>query len=199
MTISGNVNSASILVVRARAGGHDPVFVSAKLAGDGNDWPAGLVVTKQEDGEYAPWNTAETKTIDAGDGTAKTFTGNLGKDITPGSVTVSDGTEAFTDDGFGALTGDADGTGKVNYKTGDVSVTFNAAPANEADIDAGMKHEPNGVLDEKKETAADTTAHGLVIVHGTVKNDLLQTNPASLADASDAVKEKLTERTIWAV
>ena len=44
------------------------------------------------------------------------------------AVTVTDGTETFTDNGNGTLTGDAGGTGTINYTTGQVTVTFAAAP-----------------------------------------------------------------------
>jgi len=36
--------------------------------------------------------------------------------------------ETFTDNGDGTLTGDQGGAGEVNYDTGEISVTFNAAP-----------------------------------------------------------------------
>ena len=52
------------------------------------------------------------------------------------SVTVTDSVETFTDDGSGTLTGSAGGTGTVNYTTGAVAVTFNAAPAGAASITA---------------------------------------------------------------
>lgn len=48
--------------------------------------------------------------------------------LTAGTVAVTDGTEAFTDDGAGVLTGGAGGAGTVNYTTGLIDVTFNAAP-----------------------------------------------------------------------
>lgn len=60
--------------------------------------------------------------------------------IQPGSVEIFDGdtiggaTEVFTDDGNGVLTGDAGGTGTINYKTGAISVSFNAAPSNGTEI-----------------------------------------------------------------
>jgi len=52
------------------------------------------------------------------------------------SVTITDGTEIFTDNGSGVLTGDAGGSGTVNYTTGEVSVTFNAAVTNNQAITA---------------------------------------------------------------
>lgn len=59
-----------------------------------------------------------------------TFTGTFaGAPLVPGSVSVSDGVETFTDNGVGVLVGSASGTGTINYETGAYSVTFNAAPA----------------------------------------------------------------------
>jgi len=76
-----------------------------------------------------------------GDGSEDTFSGTLewtpvrGLDADNGwSVTVTDGTETFTDDGAGALTGDAGGSGTVNYTTGAIEVTFDAAPDADQDI-----------------------------------------------------------------
>ncbi len=57
------------------------------------------------------------------------MTPTAGMAVLPESVVVTDGTETFSDAGAGVLTGNAGGTGTVNYGTGAVAVTFNAAPA----------------------------------------------------------------------
>jgi len=44
-----------------------------------------------------------------------------------GSLSITDGVETFSDDGAGNLTGDAGGTGAIDYTTGVWSATFNAA------------------------------------------------------------------------
>jgi hypothetical protein len=62
-----------------------------------------------------------------------TMTPTAGMAILPGSVVVTDSTETFTDNGDGTLTGDATGTGTVNYATGAISVTFNTAPVTGTD------------------------------------------------------------------
>jgi len=73
--------------------------------------------------------------IGIGDGYTVTFTATLSKTpIKPGSVTVTDGTETFTDNGDGTLTGSLGGTGTINYVTGEITVTFANAPANYAAI-----------------------------------------------------------------
>lgn len=56
------------------------------------------------------------------------MTPTAGMAVLPGSVVVADSVETFTDNGDGTLTGDATGTGTVNYATGVVSATFNTAP-----------------------------------------------------------------------
>jgi len=57
-----------------------------------------------------------------------TYTGTLATfPIRPGSFFATDGVEAFTDNGNGTLTGDAGGTGTIQYNTGAWSLTFNMA------------------------------------------------------------------------
>lgn len=46
--------------------------------------------------------------------------------IVPGTFTPTDGTESFTDDGLGFLTGSAGGSGTIDYVTGIWTLTFNA-------------------------------------------------------------------------
>jgi len=75
--------------------------------------------------------------IGIGDGYTVTFTATLSKTpIKPGTVTVTDGNETFTDNGDGTLTGSLGGTGTINYVTGQITVTFATAPANYAVITA---------------------------------------------------------------
>jgi hypothetical protein len=57
----------------------------------------------------------------------KVYSGTLSTNpIVPGSFTPTDGTETFTDDGNGVLTGSMGGTGTINYTTGAWTLTFNA-------------------------------------------------------------------------
>jgi len=75
------------------------------------------------------------ESIGTGDGLATSFSATLANTpVKPGSVTVTDGTETFTDNGDGTLTGSAGGSGTINYVTGAISVTFAAAPASGASI-----------------------------------------------------------------
>ena len=60
-------------------------------------------------------------------GFANTYSSNV--PLSPGSVYVDDTTEVFIDDGDGVLVSGLGGVGgTVDYATGDVSVTFTAAP-----------------------------------------------------------------------
>jgi tetrahydromethanopterin S-methyltransferase subunit D len=60
-----------------------------------------------------------------------TVMGDLG-----GDLSVTDGTETFTDDGAGTLTGDLGGSGSYISTTGQYSVTFNTAPTDGQNITA---------------------------------------------------------------
>jgi hypothetical protein len=59
-----------------------------------------------------------------------------------GRLTVTDGLgqETFTDNGDGTLTGDAGGSGTINYATGAISVTYNAGLAGGTPIYADYRY-----------------------------------------------------------
>lgn len=96
-------------------------------------------VAKDKTGLYlskidtATYTTVSAENIGTGNGSAVTFTDTLvqatGTRFVFG-ITATDGTESFTDNLDGTLTGSAGGTGIINYVTGAISVTFNDAPAN---------------------------------------------------------------------
>ncbi|MCB2186949.1 MAG: hypothetical protein KQJ78_11060 [Deltaproteobacteria bacterium] len=125
---------------------------------------AGLLVALDAAGLVVPWDASQTFAAGAGDGAEKDFAGVLGP-VEPGSVSVTDGTETFADDGFGALTGDAGGTGSVNYQTGSFAATFNVAPLAEAPVTAGYKPVLRGVL--LRPAVADA-GDCEVVIHGKV-------------------------------
>ncbi len=88
------------------------------------------------DNSAAPTLTTETNEVGAtGDAVETEFEFTLDNaPIDPTSVTIDDGVETFTDAaGAGVLTGDAGGSGTINYVTGEVDIEFNAAPAAVAD------------------------------------------------------------------
>lgn len=69
--------------------------------------------------------------VGTGDGLNTAFLFTAGSPpIVPGTIIVTDGVENFTDPlEDGILVGTLGGVGTVNYTTGDVSVSFNTAPA----------------------------------------------------------------------
>jgi hypothetical protein len=83
--------------------------------------------------DNATYTTVTSETVGSGTGAQVTFTGTLafkggGAVRTCFAVTFTDGTETFTDDYNGVLTGSLGGTGTINYTTGAYSITFNTAP-----------------------------------------------------------------------
>lgn len=88
-----------------------------------------------------PSEAVAGEVLGTGDGATVTFTGALAQDnIARGSLSLTDGTQAVTDDGAGNLTGD--GSGTIAYDTGDYSVTFNAAPVSGASVTADYDYHP---------------------------------------------------------
>lgn len=84
---------------------------------------------------YIDSQTYTTVTAEArhsGNGSTTAFSGTLsavtGK-RTCFAVTFTDGTETFTDNNDGTLTGSAGGTGTINYSSGAYSITFAVAPS----------------------------------------------------------------------
>ncbi len=196
MPINGKTSSGTIQTERARAGGnHAPVIASVPLDADDDTWPCGLIMSRDADGKAYPYGAATLK-IGTGDGAAETFVATLGA-IEPGTLAVTDGVETFADDGFGDLTGSAAGTGKVNYQTGKVSVTFHAAPANAANVNATLTREPGLVLDEETDTSA--LGSGLAVIHGPVRLDALKVGVDTPAAPSAALIRKLSKLGIHAV
>lgn len=107
------------------------------------------------DPQGSNYTTVSGETIDTGDGAATNFTGTLafkagGSTRTCFAISITDGTETFTDDRLGTLTGDQGGTGTINYTTGAYDITFDTAPTNLQDIDADYQWEDSntdGVTD----------------------------------------------------
>jgi PKD repeat protein len=97
------------------------LMIREKTGGAGIDgWPAVMVT-----GDY----------FSTGDGDTKSHTNTLQKvPIKPGTFTVTDGVETFTDEGDGGLDGSSGGSGTVDYVTGEVHVKFKTAPAEDVII-----------------------------------------------------------------
>lgn len=84
--------------------------------------------------------------------------------IQPGTFVATDGTETFTDNSDGTLTGDLTGTGTIDYLTGDFSLTYNTAPVSPTTID----YQPLNFGSVTDDGAGALTAAGIT---GTVDYD----------------------------
>ena len=103
------------------------------------------------------YTTVTAENIGTGDGSTVTFNDTLafkagGSKRTCFGITATDGTETFTDNYSGTLTGSLGGTGTINYATGAISVTFATAPAGAQAITATYQWE-----DSTNQGIADTT------------------------------------------
>ena len=175
MTIQGGIGSYTFGVERASTGLHGPVIRTDEITAGVGEYPAGLLMAKAADGKAIPYEEIAAEALGAGDGAVTAFTELLASaPAMPGSVTVTDGVETFSDTGYGRLVGDAGGSGWVDYKAGQVSVEFATAPANEAPVTADYARALQGVLDEAVDISKATSAP--VVIHGTVKAGLLKIN-----------------------
>jgi hypothetical protein len=92
-------------------------------------------------------DTLPSQTIATGNG-GPTYTGTLTViPVNPGTLTITDGVETFSDSGSGSLTGDMGGVGTIAYATGVWSITFAANVATGISIVANYETSENiGVL-----------------------------------------------------
>lgn len=149
------------------------------VTGLGADLDPGRIMALSVDGTAYPFGDSYTFEIAVGDGAALDFTGKLGP-VEPGTVSITDVTETFTDNMDGTLTGDATGTGVVNYATGFYKISFNAAPVNLGTISATVKNCMKGPLINQAFTADGVVD---VCVHGPVNNEWLHLGSGSLSVA----------------
>lgn len=119
----------------------------------GNRDKTGLYLSYIDKAQLSSFTQVTGESYGTGDGSTVTFTHNLSAISAPKTamyISVTDGTETFTDDRNGNMLGSLGGTGTVNYATGDVSVTFNTAPTNLQAITCSYYHETStstGILD----------------------------------------------------
>lgn len=177
--MDGKVGSLTYNEERAGVPGHGPVVLSGKLKANDGIYLTGMLLTRNSAAELVPLIVAAAEVIETGDGNTKAFAGALASfPVEPGTVVIGDGVETFADDCFGNLTGDAGGSGTINYKTGAYTLTFNANVVLATEVTADYVTAVDGVL----EGEADTTksGSGLYVSHGTVDSTVLKigkTNP----------------------
>lgn len=197
MTLTAKVGSYSRSDERAAAPGHGPVLLTGQLKADDGEYPVGLLLTRKSDGKLEPLQSVSGEVLGTGDAGTAAFSGTLaaGLPMEPGTLSVTDGVETFADDGHGVLTGDAGGSGTINYKTGAVSVTFDANVGDGDDVTMDYLTRIDGVLDELVDTAE--RAAGVYVHHGTCKASALKIGASAEASPSDAVLGLLRDNGIY--
>jgi len=172
MTLQANLGKQTFTEALIIAQGHDAQVLGRKFKVNQGTLAAGTLVALNASREIVPYAEAE-QVIGTGDAEVKDFSDSLDQyPVEPGSVEVTDGVETFSDDYNGRLTGSAAGTGLVNYETGAIQVSFNAAPALAAAVTAACKNRIKGVVQRDVDTTKE--ASGLVVVHGAVVAEALK-------------------------
>lgn len=198
MTIKGTLGTFTRNDERAGTSGHGPVVRAGKLPAAAGVYPMGLLLTRLLSGVLTALQVIAGEVLAAGNGATQVYADNLAAfPVEPGTLSITDGVETFTDDGSGRLVGDAGGSGTVNYKTGAVWLDFAANVGNGTDIEASYVTAVDGVLDEEVDTA-DVQA-GLYVAHGTVRTDVLKIGPVAKAAPTAAVLARLEARGIYPV
>ena len=181
--INGNLGNANVSVERAQCPGHEPRIVSAPLDISGEVVACGTIMSRADDGMWVRMTSETGYSIGTGDGTNTNFNGTLSENIYPGSVRVTDGNVVLVDNGSGLLTYAGETVGTVNYRTGDIVMVFDTAPADGADVTVDYFTSPDGVLDEPTDTAQTTV--GNIVIHGTVRQGALVVGAAAAAPSED--------------
>ncbi|MGE4545834.1 MAG: hypothetical protein AB7D06_17215 [Pedobacter sp.] len=199
MAINGNTASFGRSEEKAGLPGHSPVLVGIILAGASGVYPVGLLLTRDGADVGQPLQVVVAEVLGAGDGATKDFAATLGDGlpVEPGTITVTDGVEAFADDGSGRLVGDAGGTGTINYATAAIAVSFAANVVNEVDVTADYITRVDAVLDQEIDTAAETS--GNAVIHGTVATQALKVGALAKAAPSAALLKKLRRAGIYPI
>ncbi len=169
MAFNAVLNSQSFDEVQVAASGHGPVGISWTVVTGNGTLSAGTIVALDSNNKVVPYGET-SKELGTGDGSTTDFTGTFDEyPLQPGTVEVTAGSASLNDDGCGRLCGD--GSGTVNYVTGEVSVSFSSAPASGVTVSATAKRRAFGVLANTIDTDEETTA--TVYTHGTVVKDSL--------------------------
>lgn len=160
---------------------HPPLIATEKLKANQGELSSGLILAEDSNGEKVPYKNDYSQVIGTGDGTVTSFSGTLtNKPVCHGSVTVTADTVTLVDDDNGNLKGSG-GSGYLNYKTGEISVTFTDAPANAVNVTVVYANKPVGVLIRGVDTAKDTA--GEVLCHGVAVRSNLKVGLGAPAEA----------------
>lgn len=199
MTINGQTASFSRSEEKAGLPGHGPVLLGVKFTADQGTYSVGLLLTRDSADVAQPLQEVAAEVLGTGDGATKDFAGTLAAalPVEPGTVVITDGVETFADDGSGRLTGDAGGSGTINYATGDFSVSFNANVVNATDVTGDYVTACDAVLDQEIDTAEEQS--GNAVIHGTVANGALKVGVVAKAAPSAAVLKLLRKRGIYPI
>lgn len=196
MAIDGEHSSYTYGTETVLGNGHPPVVRSGDVKASNGIYPMGLLVSLDGSDDMVEFAQYADEVLGTGDGSTAAFTGTLtNTPVHPGTVVVTDGTETFSDDGMGNLTGDAGGSGTINYQTGAISVTFNANVTNAVDVEVDYDLKLHGVICEKVDTSSNGSAN--YVVHGSVRADLLKVGITAEAAPADAVLQRLEDMGIW--
>lgn len=178
-TIVGSMKVESIL-----AGNHPHIFGPALKTDADQVIAVGHLLAQDAAGTVHLYGTEQTSTIGTGDAVEAVFEAALGE-VEPGTVSVTDGTETFSDDGFGTLTGDAGGSGAVDYRDGRIKVSFNAAPAAAASVAATRTHVLSAVATMESAAGAVDVE---ICIHGGVVRSKLVTGAEKAAATADQLR-----------
>ncbi|HBG06321.1 MAG: hypothetical protein A2075_12185 [Geobacteraceae bacterium GWC2_58_44] len=196
MTIKGKVGSFTRSEERARIAGHDPVVLAGQLPAADGVYPCGLLLTRSAANVLIALTLIAAEVLATGAGNVKAYAATLAEfPVEPGTLVITDGVETFTDDGFGHLTGDAGGTGTINYLTGDYAIEFAVNVLLASDIEADYTTAFAGVLDEEVDTAESES--GLYVAHGTVDSNVLKVGKVAKAEPTAALLMLMQKKGVY--
>lgn len=141
-TVFPNLIANDLVSVQPMMGPVSLIFFLKYLYGTSKgSTSAGTAMFENTDRNYTS-ESIEGEVIGTGTGSLAAFSGFLSfPPIRTGTVKITDGTETFTDNGAGILTGSATGTGTINYSTGAFAVTFNANVTNGVAVTAAYEYD----------------------------------------------------------
>ena len=178
-------------------GRHPPVIFPMVAKSDQGIIPAGCVLAKDSDGKIVPYAVVSGEEMTGlVNGTNKVFTHtSAAAPLLPGSIVVAHGEIELTDNGHGVI-GGTGGSGTVDYATGAISVTFDAAPAEESGSpEVEVARAVVGVALRPADTSREDVVS--VVVHGTVLKSSLVIG-VTAGDITQAAVDALAHLAIYA-